>query len=132
MPQALQKRLTYISGSRDDVTRAELERANRPELKRAVWQEFEAESASVTLEQRPSWGTGSPGTDLEAVVSRLARRGCDDVLAVELTRPEMGLPVWKALIPGARGIYGACALPPQPRPVVSVPQADRPSIRGGS
>jgi ribosomal protein S12 methylthiotransferase accessory factor len=100
--EAAQSRLVMVSGSRDDVFRADYERT----LDR------DAAAAHRALLARPGgrpFGNGPDPAgddlraDLDAVVGRLRAIGCEEVLAVDLSRPELGVPVVRAVVPGLEG-----------------------------
>jgi YcaO-like protein with predicted kinase domain len=106
--EALQKRLTYIAGSRDDLSREEVERVRSPELIEAVWEELSAEPADTDLEDRPSLSTGSWDDDLRAVVGAVTADARHAVVAVDLTRPDLDVPVAKVVVTNMEGPFGMC------------------------
>lgn len=107
--EATQKRLTYISGSRDDIGRAEMARATAPDLHAAVWAEVAAGpgAAGVPFAAVADRSAGSDATDLDTVVAALRAAGAERVIAVDLSSP-YGVPVVKTIVPGFDGPYGAC------------------------
>jgi len=106
--EALQKRLTYIAGSRDDLSRDEVARVRSPELVESVWDELDAEPADVDFRDRPTSSHGSYADDLRAVVAAVTSAGRHTVVAVDLTRPDLGVPVAKVVVTGMEGPYGMC------------------------
>ncbi|WP_245593342.1 YcaO-like family protein [Azospirillum halopraeferens] len=104
LTEAAQSRLTFISGARDDMPRGEYLRHLDP--------------AAVARWQRRIRGGGggrdfalcptAPGRtveeDLRDQLARLRRAGIDEVVAVDLTKPEFGIPVVRVVIPGLEGI----------------------------
>jgi YcaO-like protein with predicted kinase domain len=106
--EALQKRLTYIAGSRDDLSREEVERVRSPELVEAVWDELAAEPSDMNLQDRPSLSTGSWADDLRAVVRAVTSGTRHAVVAVDLTRQELGVPVAKVIVTRMEGPFGMC------------------------
>ncbi len=109
--EAVQKRLTYIAGSRDDLSRHELARANDPELTAAVLAQLADEPEVVDFRSVASPATGDFRGDIDAVLTRLTGAGYDQVVLVNLTREDLGVPVVKVLVPDMFGPVGACAPP---------------------
>ena len=116
--EAIQKRLTYISGSRDDVSRSEMHRANDPVLIDAVWRQVSAEAPDVRISDRSSLTTGDTTRDLQIVCHALRSRGVEQIIALDLSRSELGVPVWKVIVPGMLGVYNTCEVPELVRPGV--------------
>ena len=101
--EAAQVRTTYIVGSREDIEHGDYQRATRQsrvqrarllmrpstrmrdfgEVERVAFDSFDAEVA---------W-----------LVKRLQTVGIEDVIVVDLTRPQLGVPVVRAVIPGLEG-----------------------------
>ncbi|MBN9743356.1 hypothetical protein DMP23_19980 [Amycolatopsis sp. A1MSW2902] len=109
--EAAQKRLTYISGSRDDLSRQELARANDQQLTAAVLAQLAEEPEVVDFRSVESLATNDYRSDVETVLTRLANIGYDQVVLVDLTREDLGVPVVKVLVPDMLGSVGASAPP---------------------
>jgi YcaO-like protein with predicted kinase domain len=103
LTEAVQVRNTYVTGSRDDLRAEEYVPAERAERLRQL---------------RQSMASAGPARDFRAVTShcfdnfeeecrwllgRLVAVGCPRVLAVDLTKPEFGLPVVRIVVPGLEG-----------------------------
>jgi YcaO-like protein with predicted kinase domain len=96
LTEAVQSRLTHISGARDDMfcyeTRANLDdvRAVAELTRQPADQAFNAVDRSTeTFEE-----------DVALLCAALARVGIDSVAVVDLTRPEVGIPVVKVIAAG--------------------------------
>jgi YcaO-like protein with predicted kinase domain len=91
--EAAQSRATRLSGSRDDLTRwwFRHERARPAPL---------VDEFTTALDAGPSFYSESVEDDLQWLLDRLASKGFDSVLAVDLSRPEFGLPVLRIVAPG--------------------------------
>ena len=101
LTEAVQTRLTYIAGSRDDFFPADYQRGMDPELLADAWQRItEADSEPVDFADAPQLATRTFEGDLQVVVSALADVGAEQIVAVDLTRQEFGVPVVKMLVPG--------------------------------
>jgi YcaO-like protein with predicted kinase domain len=100
--EAAQTRLTYISGSRDDVLPDDIARANNPELARQV--RLDLGKIEATEEFRPEPAVSpSFAEDIAVIVGVLSAAGAGDVICIDLSRPELGVPVVKVLVPGLEG-----------------------------
>lgn len=111
LTEAAQSRLTFISGARDDMPRSEYEHFLDPAVQ-ARW------SAQVTgvkgtrdFRAVPSVATDAIGRDIETEVARILAAGGTDVVMVDLTKPEFGVPVARVVIPGLEGMDHAGYLP---------------------
>jgi ribosomal protein S12 methylthiotransferase accessory factor len=58
------------------------------------------EKAPVAFRDVPSLMTDDLGEDLRWALRRLAAVGAERVIAVDLTRPEFGIPVVRLVVPG--------------------------------
>src|SRR5262249_52043206 len=101
LTEAAQTRLTYIAGGRDDFFREDYERATDPELVGAMW----ARAATpcdepVLFDDLPRHTTRGIGEDLVALVELVRDAGNAQVIAIDLTHPELGVPVAKVIVPG--------------------------------
>lgn len=116
--EALQKRLTYIAGSRDDLSTTELVRATDPDLAAAVWQEVTSERPVRTMrEVRIGAAHAAPAQQFTELLRVIQAAGSGPVLAVDLTDSLLGLAVWKVVVPGAPGPYGIADLPARIHPL---------------
>lgn len=101
LTEAAQTRLTYIAGARDDFFPFDYARATDRQLLRLIWEELaNTPYEPVLFGELPSLATADLGDDLSAVVDRLAACGNRQVIAVDLSRPDMNVPVVKVLVPG--------------------------------
>jgi ribosomal protein S12 methylthiotransferase accessory factor len=94
--EAAQSRLTYIAGARDDLT-AFSEFA----VPHARFESFQEPVAEVVLDDLPHAASGDLARDLSGVVERLDALGFEPFW-VDFRRPEVGVPVVNAFIPGIR------------------------------
>lgn len=93
LTEAAQTRLTYIAGGRDDFFPFDYERATDPEMVLAMWERRSGEA--VDAHDLPRLATRGLGEDLEVLCGL-----CESVIAVDLTLPELGVPVAKVIVPG--------------------------------
>jgi len=95
LTEAAQCRLTFIAGSRDDVFPSLYER-----MKYARPREVRAR-ARGDFSKRPSPPPGSTfEDDLQTALGLLADAGFPQVIAVEHTKPNLGVPVVTVIVPG--------------------------------
>jgi ribosomal protein S12 methylthiotransferase accessory factor len=101
LTEAVQTRVTYIAGSRDDFFPADYERATDEELLTAIWDDLHRPPAElVDHRAAPRLATATFEDDLRLLVGALACSGARRVVAVDLTRADVGIPVVKCIVPG--------------------------------
>jgi ribosomal protein S12 methylthiotransferase accessory factor len=105
LTEAAQNRLTVIAGSRDDVDRFEFDRYLHADTAARV----QARKANDEDGARPFTSVASCAADtldgdVDVELSRLRAVGIERVAMVDLTRPEIGWPVARVVIPGLEGI----------------------------
>ena len=104
LTEAVQIRMTYITGVRDDLAADEFTALGR--LRKLVPLRALMASSGVG---RPFASVASPpvgstfAEDLDGLLTRLRSAGVDQVVAVDLGKPEYRLPVVKVVIPGLEG-----------------------------
>jgi ribosomal protein S12 methylthiotransferase accessory factor len=106
LTEAAQSRLTVISGARDDAPRQEYivatEATNRDIMRRRALIEGERPFCRT-----PSFETDTFEEDVAWELGQLRRAGRDRVVLVDLTLPDIGLAVVRAVIPGMEFESGA-------------------------
>jgi ribosomal protein S12 methylthiotransferase accessory factor len=107
LSEAVQTRVTYISGSRDDFYRDEYERATDEDLLRGIWEEISNPPFTEPFSAQASLATESFEGDIAVLLSALADVGVESAVVVNLTRPEIGIPVVKVIVPGLEGPFEA-------------------------
>jgi YcaO-like protein with predicted kinase domain len=103
LTEAVQVRTTYITGSRDDLrpdefTPAAIER----KLRRAAILMNHCGSQR-DYSDVPTYESRTCADDLAWMLDRLRAVGIEEVVAVDLTRPGLGMPVARVVIPGLEG-----------------------------
>jgi YcaO-like protein with predicted kinase domain len=103
LAEAIQTRVTYISGSRDDFFPHDYARTTDEELLLQIWDEVMATPGErvdfAPLAARFRAGLGFED-DLRTLLARLRAARVKQVVAVDLSRPDLGVPVVKLLVPG--------------------------------
>jgi ribosomal protein S12 methylthiotransferase accessory factor len=103
LTEAAQARTTYIAGSRDDFARNDYTEAGRSSRRRRCRMLMEAGSGERSFQDIPTCESDTLHDDVEWVLQRLRAMGIRQVLVVELTKPEFGLPVVRVVVPGLEG-----------------------------
>lgn len=112
--EAAQSRMTMISGSRDDMSRADYERRLDPELHRRALGEMRC-APGRRFHDAPTFCGEAFEDDVAWEIGRLAAVGVAQVVAVDLTRAELGIPVVRIVIPGLETSAGLPGYTPGPR-----------------
>jgi len=99
LTEAVQSRLTYISGSRDDLFPERFREVQRLEEERVV-KTAGAERGRVSFAAVREFQNATFDDDLEFVLDRLRSIGLKEVVSVDLTRKDLDVPVVKVLVPG--------------------------------
>lgn len=99
--EAAQSRLTVISGARDDLWRPKVASTSRAE---ALARTRAHIGAAAPVDFRTIVGPWHDTFDEEVawLLGRLEACGCSRVIAVDLTHPGIGIPVFKLVVPGLR------------------------------
>jgi ribosomal protein S12 methylthiotransferase accessory factor len=101
LTEAAQSRLTRIAGSRDDLQPHELERIRSSASVQHQREHAEQEGFAVRkFSELTSLDDASVAELLGFVCAALRRAGLDDVLFVDLSRPEFPVSVVRVLVPG--------------------------------
>jgi YcaO-like protein with predicted kinase domain len=99
LTEAAQSRLTIIAGSRDDLVRSGYESWRDP-INTQRWRALAAENGAASFTSVPTFDSASFDQDVELEIDAIAKVGCDRVIVVDLTRPEIGIPVVRVIVPG--------------------------------
>ena len=100
LTEAVQTRMTYVSGARDDVTPDEFTSeavARKCRLARTLIRDS---SPKRHFDAAPRYSSNDFADDLKWLIDRLKQVGCGQVLRCDLTRQDIGLAVVRIVIPG--------------------------------
>jgi ribosomal protein S12 methylthiotransferase accessory factor len=103
LTEAAQTRLTYIAGIRDDLLPAEYEEPPTADIVDALLDALREESAPLSFRKAPSFAADDLVEDLRRELECLRREGLSRAVAVDLTRPDFGIPVVRVVVPGLEG-----------------------------
>jgi YcaO-like protein with predicted kinase domain len=115
LTEAAQSRLTAIAGARDDIERSCYERMRAPRQIAAAIAELAAPGALRPFTASADSFSQRFEDDLDAVLAALRGAGLTEVVVVDLTRPELGLPVVRVVVPGLESMWDAPGYAPGPR-----------------
>jgi YcaO-like protein with predicted kinase domain len=100
MTEAAQIRLTYIAGIRDDLPPSDYTESAEEKLGAALLDAVSQAAEARSFCDVPSRDTDDVAVDLRWELERLRAIGVERVIAVDLTRPDFGIPVVRMVIPG--------------------------------
>ncbi len=101
LTEVAQSRATQIHGTREDTVRAVfMRKAGYQRMKRINSHWFGESERSVELNELKNASGKSFKEDIETSRKFLSKYGFEDILYVDLTRPELKIPVVRVLIPG--------------------------------
>lgn len=115
LTEAAQSRLTFISGARDDLWREDYERFLDPATQRSWRETVCAQGAERAWQDVPTKRFQDFHDELEWLLGRLRAVGIREVLRVDLTRPEFGIPVVRMIAPGLESFEHSPRYAPGPR-----------------
>ena len=104
LTEAAQSRLTYISGSRDDIERRDYRRPDDETPAQRRKREGSGVPPSRRLDATATQDAQTLNEDLQWELACLQAAGLGQVIVVDLTMSEFNLPVVKIVIPGLEGV----------------------------
>ncbi len=122
LTEAVQTRMTYVTGSRDDLSPDEFTAQGQSE-KRGAYQALIRDQTPVRdFNDIPTNAAETFGQDLSWLVERLCAVGIEQVVGVDLTRSEIGIPVVRVVIPGLEAPHDDDDYVPGPRAIAAMGQ----------
>ncbi len=100
LTEAVQSRLTLIAGSRDDIGREHYQHGHQLEIIRRIREEAHAFPPERSFQSVPTFPHPTFNEDIRCQIEHLQAVGIDSVIAVDLTKPELRIPVVRMIIPG--------------------------------
>ena len=117
--EAVQARLTLIAGSREDISHSIYRAGEDWSLWNAQRQEIIDPTAGMDAADTPGFDSEYVEDDIVWLLERLGDAGFDRAVAVDLSRPEFGVPVMRVLVPGLQA-----PVPDGHRGAIDAPGAD--------
>ena len=99
LTEAAQGRLTRISGSRDDLFGDTFDDTVARRRSAAVRAELRAHRATVSFDSVPDINQPTVEEDVQWICGALQAAGLRQIIALNLTRPDIGVPVVRAVVP---------------------------------
>ena len=100
LTEVAQSRATQIHGTREDTSRAVfMRKAGYERMKRINGHWFGESKEVINLNEIKNYAGKSFKEDIETTLKLLKKAGFEDVLFVDLTRPEIEIPVVRVIIP---------------------------------
>jgi YcaO-like protein with predicted kinase domain len=118
--EAVQVRTTYIAGSRDDLTHAEFAPAELEQRNQSFRDLVGKGAGMVDYRELGSREFRSFEEDVEWLLQRLQSVGIEQVLCVDLSKPDVEIPVVRVVIPGLEGPHDDDDYLPGPRAVAAM------------
>lgn len=104
LTEAVQARTTYISGARDDYPVDAWDPSSRRDrLNQVGGSPGGAVPPTVSFDSVPTFAAPSLAGDLEWLLARLRAVGVEQVVAVDLGKEALGIPVVRVVVPGLEG-----------------------------
>lgn len=100
LSEVAQSRLTQIHGAREDTTVAEFRKKMGYERTKRINRHWFETKNSVEFNEIHSCDTPDFLDDITLILRTLHARGIEQVIAVDLTRPEIDIPVVRVIVPG--------------------------------
>ncbi|WP_394825866.1 YcaO-like family protein [Pendulispora albinea] len=104
LTEAAQSRLTIIAGARDDVFTQQLAPDTYLQALHRSHDEATAPGPRASFAATPSQDHERFEDDLGWILERLQSRGLTEAVAVNLTKPELGVPVVRVVVPGLEAL----------------------------
>lgn len=103
LTEAVQSRLTYISGSRDDISPEQYRAGGNPNALRSFRDAWASSPASIDFRDRKNLATTSFHGDIRRVLETLRAAGIENAVAVDLRKPGVGVAVVRMVVAGLAG-----------------------------
>lgn len=103
LTEAVQSRLTYISGTRDDISLAQYRSGGNPEALRSFREAWARAPAQLDFRDRANLATPSFHGDIRYMLDILRTAGIENAVAVDLRKPGIGVNVVRLVVAGLAG-----------------------------
>lgn len=115
LTEAAQTRLTYVTGSRDDIEAAEFTPRGFMSKSLSAKRLLAGSGPARHYRSAPSFEEGTRTSDVAFLLGRLAACGMEGAVAVDLGKPEIGIPVVRVIVPGLEAPHDDPGYVPGPR-----------------
>jgi YcaO-like protein with predicted kinase domain len=104
LTEAAQSRLTFIAGSRDDASIEVYKKLRDPDRVERSRREIARTDAMRRFDDGPEADHDTFDAEVAWEIGRLRAVGIERVVLVDLTKPELGIPVARVVVPGLEGL----------------------------
>jgi YcaO-like protein with predicted kinase domain len=115
LTEAVQTRMTYISGARDDLSPEEFTPQGIQQKHQMVQKLAGPDPAELSFLHCPSNASGDFKSDRAWLLNCLKSVGIDEIVCVDLSREEIGIPVVRVVVPGLEAPHDEDDYVPGPR-----------------
>ena len=98
--EAAQSRLTKISGTRDDLQRHRYKKTPAANFAERLHYMADMVEPRIGTFAHADNSAGTAAEDVQSLVDSLTSAGIRQIVAVDLTKPEIGIPVVRCIVPG--------------------------------
>ena len=106
LTEAAQVRGVYIAGSRDDLFRDYYQIQRIQEAKADIKRVLESHLANIDARAHSSQATETFAGDITVILKNLEQIGVNQVIIVDLSPPDWGITVVRAIVPQLEGFFG--------------------------
>jgi ribosomal protein S12 methylthiotransferase accessory factor len=103
LTEAVQSRLTYISGSRDDISLEQYRTGGNPNALDSLREAWARSPARADFRERRNLATASFNGDIRTMLDILRAAGIENAVAVDLRKPDIGVAVVRMVVAGLAG-----------------------------
>jgi YcaO-like protein with predicted kinase domain len=115
LTEAAQCRLTELSGARDDLTAEQFDEGRDDDELEAMASVLHESRPSRRLDDRRALATATFEGDVEVLLAAVRSVGVTSVVVVDLSHPDLNVPVVKVVIPGLEPHFNNAGYRPGPR-----------------
>jgi ribosomal protein S12 methylthiotransferase accessory factor len=115
LTEAAQTRLTYITGSRDDLDPDEFTPAGLAQKRRFAERLLGAGPPARSFADVPSFRHDTFRAECDWLLQRLRSGGIEQAVAIDLSREDIGIPVVRVIVPGLEAPHDDAGYVPGPR-----------------
>jgi ribosomal protein S12 methylthiotransferase accessory factor len=115
LTEAVQVRTTYITGARDDLPPEQYTDSGRAEKAQRADRFMTSRGPGRSFADGPGQDSETFEEDLAWMLERLQAKGIEQVVVVDLTRPEFRIPVVRVVVPGLEAPHDDEDYVPGPR-----------------
>nr|WP_275943124.1 YcaO-like family protein [Pseudenhygromyxa sp. WMMC2535] len=105
LTEAVQARVTFVAGARDNLTREHYARSRNPKLHAATWEALRDGRALRRFDAADERASGCFEADLHALLDALRGADLRQAVVVDLSKAELGVPVVKVIVPGLESMH---------------------------